>query len=454
MRHLVVVGDLLLDRDLTGTVERISPEAPVPVVRDPVEVERPGGAGLAALLAARCDRPVSLVTALGDDRASRRAEELLGAAGVRIIPLALPGRIGERVRIRAGGQMLLRLDVGEEAERPGALTPDARAAILQSQVVLVSDYGRGVAAARDVRETLAAVSGTVPIVWDPHPRGAEPIDGALVITPNRTEICQLAPHVDGDGLAATVDRARKLARRWNALHVCVTLGSDGAVLVPAQGRALTIPVAPIARGDPCGAGDAFAVAMADALADGRAPAEAAHRAVRLAADWVSGDRTLRRGTAVPADHEGRGVACALAARIRAMGGTVVATGGCFDVLHAGHVDGLRAARELGDCLIVCLNSDSSVRRLKGPHRPVSGVRDRVAVLRALTCVDAVAVFDEDTPQQLLSDLRPDIWAKGGDYCLSDMPEAPLVESWGGKAVVLPSLPGRSTTRIIETIGGR
>jgi rfaE bifunctional protein nucleotidyltransferase chain/domain len=138
-------------------------------------------------------------------------------------------------------------------------------------------------------------------------------------------------------------------------------------------------------------------------------------------------------------------AFAVAERVRARGGTVVATGGCFDLLHAGHVGLLESARRIGDCLIVCLNSDASLTRLKGPGRPLNPVADRVRVLEALGSVDAVAVFEEDTPEELLRRLRPDVWVKGGDYSVQDLPEAEALRAWGGQAVVLPYLDGRSTT---------
>jgi D-beta-D-heptose 7-phosphate kinase / D-beta-D-heptose 1-phosphate adenosyltransferase len=144
-------------------------------------------------------------------------------------------------------------------------------------------------------------------------------------------------------------------------------------------------------------------------------------------------------------------ALALVGRVRAEGGTVVATGGCFDLLHAGHVATLRAARALGDCLVVCLNSDDSVRRLKGHDRPLVPEADRVAVLEALGCVDAVVPFDERTPEAVLARLRPDVFAKGGDYALADLPEAAALAAWGGQAVVLPYLEGRSTTRLMKEV---
>ncbi|HEX8132786.1 MAG TPA: D-glycero-beta-D-manno-heptose 1-phosphate adenylyltransferase, partial [Actinomycetes bacterium] len=169
----------------------------------------------------------------------------------------------------------------------------------------------------------------------------------------------------------------------------------------------------------------------------------------------------RGGPGAPADREGSAAggaalerALALAARVRAQGGTVVATGGCFDLLHAGHVATLRSARALGDCLLVCLNSDDSVRRLKGPERPLVPEADRIAVLEALDCVDVVVPFDERTPEALLARLRPDVFAKGGDYTLADLPEAARVAAWGGQAVVLPYLEGRSTTKLIKEVARR
>ena len=208
------------------------------------------------------------------------------------------------------------------------------------------------------------------------------------------------------------------------------------------------PVVPCA--DPCGAGDRFASAAAGLLADGALPTEAVAGAVVAASAFVAagGAASVRVGSPAPAATGPAPTAEDVVARVRAGGGTVVATGGCFDLLHAGHVAVLQQARALGDCLDVCLNSDDSVRRLKGPARPVVTHDDRAAVLLALECVDAVVVFDEDTPAAALSRLRPDVFAKGGDYALTSIPEADVVAEWGGQAVVLPYLAGRSTTTLI------
>jgi rfaE bifunctional protein nucleotidyltransferase chain/domain len=183
--------------------------------------------------------------------------------------------------------------------------------------------------------------------------------------------------------------------------------------------------------------------------------EAVVHAVSAATAFVGagGAAALRLDAAPPA--AARAVEDVIAIeRVRAEGGVVVATGGCFDLLHAGHVQTLQAARALGDCLVVCLNSDASVRRLKGADRPLVSQQDRASLLAALSCVDAVTIFDEDTPERVLEELRPDIWAKGGDYADSELPEAAVLERWGGRAVVLPFLDGRSTTKLIEQVAVR
>jgi D-beta-D-heptose 7-phosphate kinase/D-beta-D-heptose 1-phosphate adenosyltransferase len=325
-------------------------------------------------------------------------------------------------------------------------------AIRNAAAVLVADYGRGTTAAEDVRAALAAAPG--PVVWDPHPRGADPVPSTRLVTPNGAEAARVAAatgvDVPGDGLAAVGAHAEALIRTWGVGAVAVTLGARGALLSYGEGAPLVIPAVPVAGGDPCGAGDSFAGAAALALADGAVTGEAVAAAVAAASAFVA------RGGASGWDADDRpepnfvaepGVD-GLLARVRAAGGTVVATGGCFDLLHPGHIATLRAARGLGDCLVVCINSDASVRRLKGPSRPLVTATDRARVLEALEFVDAVVVFDEDTPAEVLDRLRPDVWAKGGDYAGADLPEAAVLRGWGGQAVVLPYLDGHSTTALV------
>jgi rfaE bifunctional protein nucleotidyltransferase chain/domain/rfaE bifunctional protein kinase chain/domain len=454
-RRLVVVGDALLDRDLVGTVERLSPDAPVPVVDAPVDHPRPGGAGLAALLAAGDGREVVLVTALAQDRPGRELARLLEDAGVQLVDLGLDGATPEKVRVRSDGRSLLRLDHGGPAGTPGDLTVQADRALSGAGAVLVADYGRGVAAGPGVRRALAGL-GRTPVVWDPHPRGLEPVLGVTLATPNSSEARHFAPGHDGPVLSATSARARELAQRWGATAVSVTLSGRGALLVSGAGAPLLVPAPQVPCPDPCGAGDRYASTAAGLLADGALPSEAVAGAVVSASAFVAagGASSVRVGCPSPAALPDSVPAEDVVARVRASGGTVVATGGCFDLVHAGHVAVLQAARALGDCLVVCLNSDDSVRRLKGPSRPLQTAADRAAVLLALGCVDAVAVFDDDTPVPLLERLQPDVFAKGGDYALRDLPEAPVLARWGGQAVVLPYVDGKSTTHLIQRAATR
>jgi rfaE bifunctional protein nucleotidyltransferase chain/domain len=233
--------------------------------------------------------------------------------------------------------------------------------------------------------------------------------------------------------------------------VAVTAGSGGAFLAMAGSEPLFVPAPEVANGDPCGAGDRFAATAALSLARGAVLSEAVADAVAEASAWVAAggvewfrSRRTRRADTLP----DRGRVDEVVSQVRARGGTLVATGGCFDILHAGHVACLNAARRLGDALVVLVNSDESVRRLKGPGRPAVPATDRVRVLEALSSVDAVVVFDEDDPRTALDRFRPDVWAKGGDYGVEALPEAELVRSWGGRVVLLPYVTGRSTTSIL------
>ena len=454
-RPLVVVGDALLDRDVHGTVERLCPDAPAPVVDELGREARPGGAGLAAALLAADGREVRLVTALGRDRAGGELRAGLERAGVDLVDLGLAGPTPEKIRIRSDGRSLVRLDRGGPGARVEAPSAAARAAIGWADGVLVSDYGRGVAAEPALRDALRRAAPEVPLVWDPHPRGPAPTPGAVMATPNLAEVDRLVP--GGDEPDELARRAQALARRWRAENVCVTLGERGAVLARSGAPPLAVPADPAEEGDSCGAGDRFASRVVSALADGAPPDEAVLQAVAVASAFVAaggaGGALRELAVAGPAWSPGaeRPSVPEVVARVRARGGTVVATGGCFDLLHAGHVHTLERARGLGDCLVVLMNSDASVRRLKGPGRPLVPQHDRAAVLSALACVDAVTIFTEDTPERALRELRPDVFAKGGDYTGVELPEAGALREWGARVAVLPYLPGRSTSRLIEEV---
>ncbi|HEX8305583.1 MAG TPA: PfkB family carbohydrate kinase [Jatrophihabitans sp.] len=496
---LVVVGDVMLDIDLIAESARLSPEAPVPVLHDPVEHRRPGGAALAALLAAAGPRPVVLVAPLATDEAGRQLRRML-AGRLELVALPWGGSTPVKTRLRVAEHPVARLDRGGDRGLIGPLPERVRAVLASAAAVLVSDYGRGVTADAEVRAALTGLS--CPLVWDPHPRGAAPVPGSTLVTPNLAELAGFVA-MDACGSLAAIRRgAQQLARQWQAGSVCVTLGSRGAMFCLADNAPHLVAAAQVAAGDTCGAGDCFAAAAAAGLADGVLPSEAVALGVAAAGRFVAagaaaGLRLDPSGAGVPpaAEHEaaetettGAGVPPAaeteaaetaapqpqaaepeaaaagpsrpeaaadpneldrLLDGVRSRHGVVVATGGCFDLLHAGHIATLQAARAAGDCLVVCLNSDASVRRLKGAQRPLQPAADRARVLAALECVDAVVVFEEDTPAAVLRRIRPDIWAKGGDYSGVPLPESAVLAEWGGEAVTVPYLRGRSTSALVE-----
>jgi rfaE bifunctional protein nucleotidyltransferase chain/domain/rfaE bifunctional protein kinase chain/domain len=513
---LVVLGDVMLDIDLIAESARLSPEAPVPVLQDPVEHRRPGGAALAALLAVSAvagSRPVVLVAPVASDEAGQELRRLL-AGRLELVAVPWGGSTPVKTRLRVAGHPVARLDRGGDPGAIGALPERARTVLASAAAVLVSDYGRGVTAEPAVRAALAALS--CPLVWDPHPRGSAPVPGSALVTPNLAELAGFVAMDAGASLAAVRRGAQQLAGQWQAGSICVTLGSRGAMFCLADNVPHLIAPAQVATGDTCGAGDCFAAAAAAGVADGMLPSEAVALGVAAAGRFVEAggaagyrlppreavpdgewsatpDSTLspielpeialsdtalpKAGTVsagsssaglVETESLGAGSRGAEAGGRRSLGGeradgelyrlledvrrrrgVVVATGGCFDLLHAGHIATLQAARAVGDCLVVCLNSDASVRRLKGAQRPLQTAADRARVLAALECVDAVVVFDEDTPATVLRRIRPDIWAKGGDYSGVPLPESAVLAEWGGEAVTVPYLQGRSTSALVE-----
>ncbi|MGN6523298.1 MAG: PfkB family carbohydrate kinase [Actinomycetes bacterium] len=501
--RVLVVGDALIDADVEGASSRLCPDAPVPVVDVARTRRRPGGAALAALLAAfgtQGGQPAQPAQGAqgaqeppGDSRFGSPAvevalaspvpeadrEELAALLGnrVRLVPLGAAGRLPRKTRIRVSGQSLLRLDDGV-LETPDDLSADdvgrLTAELAEADAVLVSDYGLGATSLPALRKALSTAAAGRPVVWDPHPRGSRPTRGTTVVTPNLSEGHGLDPEAKPvpQGLPEASALAARLHQHLSAA-VALTLGSRGALLSqPDGGAPLVAPCPPVSGADTCGAGDAFASAVAVALAQGDELPEAVLRAVRRAASFVADGAAARIGVVTtPAQSHPDGeeppaprpaepstgpvprlgsleAAAPVLERARVDGRTIVAAGGCFDLLHAGHVELLEAAAALGDVLVVCVNSDSSVRRLKGPQRPVTPQEDRVRLLMALDCVDAVVLFDEDTPEAVLAQVRPHLWAKGADYTGRHLPEADVLAQWGGEVVLLPVLPGRSTTRLI------
>ncbi|MET8764505.1 D-glycero-beta-D-manno-heptose 1-phosphate adenylyltransferase [Lentzea sp. NPDC004782] len=423
---LVVVGDALLDVDVEGTVSRVCPDAPAPVLDVVGEHARAGGAALAATMAARDGVDVTLVSALSDDETGERLRSLVEVPSV----FGRTDSVPAKTRLRCDGTSLARVDRGGTSGPP-QVTDDMLDVVLSADFVLASDYGRGLL--RD--ERLRSVLTRVPVVWDPHPRGPAPVAGVRLATPNLAEATKFSGVADPD------EAASALLAAWRARAVVVTLGGKGALL-HCGGTPIAVPAPPVPVADPCGAGDRFAVTAAVRLAGGAAPDDAVADAVAAAAEFLAHGGVSGMRAPLPSTVD----------EVRARGGIVVATGGCFDVLHTGHVRMLAAARALGDCLVVCLNSDLSVRRLKGGGRPINRQDERVEVLKALESVDDVVVFGEDTPENVLGRLRPDVWVKGGDYSADLLPEAAVLRRWGGRTVIVPYHRGRSTTEILARRG--
>ncbi|MCA4135183.1 PfkB family carbohydrate kinase [Arthrobacter sp. M4] len=485
--RVTVVGDVLLDVDINGRSTRLSPDAPVPVVDVDEVRRRAGGAGLVATLLAQDGHDVGLVTALSDDAGALHLRRILAGSGVTVLAGRPLAPTPTKTRVRNGQRPVVRYDQGCAPAPVPDCTAKMLAAIASAEAIVVADYGRGITANREIRAALAEVASRVPIVWDPHPSGSQPVAGVAVVTPNLSEALASAGMTsDGPVRPASAAAARHLKDLWSSNAVLVTVAEDGAVLV--QGKdsardAVTIPAPKTTVDDPCGAGDRLAGSLAIYLAERRSLVEAAALAVAEASGFLAagGAAALAGEAAPPAapsaqaastlpllwgpsgqragnshrsdGQHGAGVpdGVALASAVRAAGGTVVATGGCFDLLHAGHARTLAAARKLGDCLIVCLNTDASVRRLKGPRRPIVSEEDRAELLLALECVDAVILFDEDTPEACLSRFQPDLWVKGGDYNADELPESRLLASWGGRCLTVPYHPARSTSGLAEAL---
>jgi D-beta-D-heptose 7-phosphate kinase / D-beta-D-heptose 1-phosphate adenosyltransferase len=435
---IAVVGDLLVDRDVIGHVGRVASDAPVPIVERPTERMRPGGAGLAASLAA-AGADVVLLTAASDADTDRIAVERLREMGVTVHAARRVAPVPQKIRVRTADHVMLRVDRGARSSSTGAFPTAGIEALDRRDAILVSDYGGEVA--RTIDHALLRPRARRPLVWDPHPVGAEPVAGA-VVTPNLDEaVAWAGTAAERDTVATAMTAAAALADRWHPAAQCITLGRDGALVVEDDHRSLVHGAGLGAITDACGAGDRFAATLTLGLAAGLRVIDATEIAVEDATAFVrDGDDGWTRSAGWPGASDAEDVHGRP---------TVVATSGCFDLLHAGHIRMLTRARALGDRLVVFLNDDGSVRRTKGAGRPLVPVAERAELLRALTAVDEVHVFGEDTPVRALREVRPDVFVKGGDYRDVDIPETHAMETWGGRVVILPYEAGRSTTELIN-----
>jgi rfaE bifunctional protein nucleotidyltransferase chain/domain/rfaE bifunctional protein kinase chain/domain len=465
-RRVAVLGDALLDCWLAGTAQRLCREAPVPVVGlDSRRYACGGAANTAANLAGLGAQPV-LVTATGDDRVGELLKARTVAAGVELHAVVVPGRRTLiKSRVVADDQVAVRFDEGDSAEVPGWVADQLRGILVSLaaeplDALVVCDYDAGVLGPR-IRQWLAEQRDRLPLlVVDSHtPEHWAPTRPDLV-TPSYAEAERVvASPNDPDRPAWVTRNGAALRRSLAAGTVAVTLDTDGAVVLAGDEtpyRTYTQP-APARRAS--GAGDSYVAGFTLALLAGSPPQLAAEVAqlAAMAATRVPGTAVCdlaALGAAADAAEQRVVVADALVRKVaehRRHGRRIVFTNGCFDVLHRGHVGYLNQAKRLGDVLVVAVNSDDSVRRLKGDDRPVNPEADRVAVLAALSCVDHVVLFDTDSPSELLSAVRPDVYVKGGDYRPDLIPEAPLVRRLGGEVRVLDYLYDQSTSKIIERI---
>ncbi len=465
-----VVGDVMLDRYVTGTVDRISPEAPIPVLKVTHENAMLGGAGNVLRNLRAVGAQARLAAVVGADDAGAQVRALMSEAGCDAAGLHEVSDRPTSVKVRylAGGQQLLRSD----HERVGALNGETRARILDSVtaaldgvgVVVLSDYGKGVLSEETAAEVIAqAKRAGIPVVVDPKGQDYTRYRGAAVITPNRRELAEasgLATDTDSEIEAA----GRAVIERSGVDAVLATRSERGMTLLRAGAPPLHLPTHAREVFDVSGAGDTVVAVLAAALAAGAALDEAA-RLANVAAGIVVGKvgtAVARREEILRALHAARLLQgedkVAEPARAleeveawRRAGLRVGFTNGCFDLLHPGHVSLLKQARKACDRLIVGLNADASVQRLKGPSRPVQDEAARAAVLASLASVDLVVVFPEDTPLRLLQTLRPDVLVKGADYTRESVVGGDLVESYGGRVVLADLSPGHSTSETIRRL---
>jgi len=464
--RVLIVGDLILDRYVTGEVERISPEAPIPLLSARHEEMRLGGACNVAANAGAMEAQVEVVGVIGEDERGETLLGLLEAGGIDPSGVLRLARRATTLKTRmlSGAQQILRVDwedrraLGdEEADR---LLAGLDERVARADAVVLSDYGKGVLTERVLREVIEmARAASVPVLVDPKGSDYRRYRGATLVTPNRKE----AEQALGRSLARLDDlpgAARELVERCELDAAVITLGADGIYYRRGPQEEGRVPALARSVFDVTGAGDTVMAFLALGLA-ARLSLPDAVRLANRAASIVVGQRgavSLTRAelrTLLGERRVGespildRAELPALLAEWRAAGKRIVFTNGCFDIVHAGHVEYLRTARARGDVLIVGVNGDASVRRLKGEGRPINPLADRMTVLAALEMVDAVVAFDEDTPQGIVEEITPDVLVKGEDWEELGVVGREWVERHGGEVFLAPLVPGRSTTRIAE-----
>jgi D-beta-D-heptose 7-phosphate kinase/D-beta-D-heptose 1-phosphate adenosyltransferase len=461
--RVLVVGDLMLDRYWHGNTSRISPEAPVPVVHVKDNEQRAGGAGNVALNIAALGAKVALLGFTGNDEPAAALTELLKQAGVLCLFEALTDYPTiTKLRVMSRHQQLIRLDFedGFQTVDNSSLLHRFHAECLHHDVIVLSDYGKGTLNPVQPFIELARQLNK-PVLIDPKGNDFSIYRGASLITPNLSEFEAVVGRCSDQ--QQLVERGQQLMHQLQLQALLITRGEHGMTLLSHDQPPLHLPTHAREVFDVTGAGDTVISVLAASLAAKTSLAEATQLA-NVAAGIVVGKlgtatvtpdelQTALQGPRAP--HQG---VCTLTdclterAAAQAAGETIVATNGCFDILHPGHIRYLQQAKTLGDRLIVLVNSDASVQRLKGPERPVNPLAHRMEMLAALGCVDWVVPFEDDTPQAVIDQLLPDILVKGGDYTdISQIAGHASVLANGGEVKILSFIEGHSTTALIQTI---
>ncbi len=459
--RVVVAGDVMLDRYLFGSTGRISPEAPVPVVHVHETDDRPGGAANVAVNLAALGAATSLVGVVGRDAAAASLANIMNERGIDCSFAEADDRPTiTKTRVQSRGQQLIRLDEEIASAMPGDAVAGALDKVLDGAgAVILSDYGKGALA--DVETMIKACrSAGVPVLIDPKGADFTKYRGATLITPNQSEFEAVAGVAESD--EDLVARARAMLDELELDALLVTRSEKGMLLIESGAEPLFLSTQAREVFDVTGAGDTVIATLAAALAAGQGLGSAAALA-NLAAGLVVrkiGVATVTPGELSAALHQrgqgGRGLVeldalLALVDEARGRNERVIMTNGCFDVLHAGHVAYLEEAKSLGDRLVVAVNDDDSVRRLKGESRPINALEDRMLVLAGLAAVDWVVPFSEDTPARLIEAVLPEVLVKGGDYKPEEIVGAKEVLQNGGEVRVLAFRDGHSSSRIIDRL---
>ena len=464
MRHgnITVIGDVMLDRFWSGASRRVSPEAPVPVVNVSGQEDRAGGAGNVAVNLAELGVTVSLVGLCGDDEHARALRSCVESAGVRWNVMPCKADTIVKLRVLSRNQQLLRMDF-EQTLAPYANDLFLRYAqqhLADADLVILSDYAKGTLELVQPLLAYCREAGKRTLV-DPKGADFERYRGATLMTPNLSELEAVVGPCDTD--EALVEKAGNLRAALELDAILVTRSEAGMTLIERDGPSQHLTASAQEVFDVTGAGDTVIAVMAGGLSAGLSMADAARYANHAAGVVVAklgtasvtpeelehaiSDRDLDSFDRRPSEDE----VLSRLARCRAAGQRIVMTNGCFDLLHPGHIRYLQQSAKLGDLLLVAVNDDDSVRRLKGAGRPVNTVEDRMAVLAALEAVDFVLPFSEDTPARLIDVVAPDTLVKGGDYTVEQIAGHKSVLARGGDVVILDFVPGHSTTEMIERI---